>query len=240
MNNQHTQACSESLYILRLLVLVGLLSHRFQGLCLTGIQEYLTRCRLPVGERQLQRDLHLLSTHFGIVGEADEDNSSRKIWCQKATATWRLAFAPASHGNTDRGHNPFCHDSSSNRAITHSLATKPIRGRILRLIRTLLIVESLPSEDECTWASTKDMVHALRNKGLKVTERTVQRDLKFIREHFLVLTKKEQGRQALWQRVPDGDWQYSFEPRFPRENLAAYSAVRNFFYRNPQPGRWLH
>ena len=205
MNNQHTEACSESLYILRLLVLVGLLSHRFQGLCLTGIQERLQRCRLPVGERQLQRDLRLLSTHFGIVGEPDEDNPSRKLWCHKATATWREAFAPASYGNTDRGRNPFCRNSSSSRAITHSRATKPIRGRILRLIRTLLIVESLPSQDECAWASTRDMVHALRNKGLKVTERTVQRDLKFIREHFLVLKKKEQGRQALWQRVLDGD-----------------------------------
>lgn len=240
MSDQNPEPRSESLYILRLLVLVDLLCHRYRSLTLEGIQERLRKRNLSVSDRQLQRDLKLLTTHFGIGSEADEDNPARNRWMQKAPATWRHAFSSGSHGNADRGSDPFSCRSSDSRAITFGASASSVKGHVLKLIRILMIVEALPCEDEHAWFSTQDIVHALEANGMKVTTRTVQRDLTFIREHFLVLSERDRTNQQWWQRLDSCGWEDIFEPRFPRLDLSKEPAVLDFLYGRAQPGRWLH
>lgn len=240
MNDRKTRACPESLNILRLLVLLSLLSHRCQGMTMSEIREYLQKRRLPASNRQLQRDMQLLSTHFGIESECDDEDPNCKRWLQKPPAMWRSVLSPAPPGTADRGCDPFAPDASESCAmIVHTRATQ-VPGRVLRLIRILLIVESLPDDDEGACVDTADIVKMARSQGLNITMRTIQRDLLFVREHFLVLVRSDGNRKSLWTRIDGGLWEESFEPRFPRNDSIDHPAVHHFLYRMPPPPNSLH
>jgi len=238
MEQVNSKPVSEALTLVRLMVLIKLLSEK-SGLTRESMLEYLKEKHLSVSDRQLQRDLRMLGPVFGI--ESTQGDDSRARWESTNPDAWRGLFTPVGHGSTNLGEDPLHEDHPTLKPIvTTNVGGRRLGQTLLRLLRILLIVESLPSEMNGGWAGLDEVAASLCSKGLNVNPRTLQRDMKFIRNHFLVWSEKGQGRKQLWQRLEDADWTRGFEPRFPTVDLGAYKEVQDFLYRKPPSARLLH
>lgn len=238
MEQVNSKPVSEALTLVRLMVLVKLLSEE-SGLTRESMLEYLKHKHLSVSDRQLQRDLRMLGPVFGIESTQGDDSRAR-WWCTNPDA-WRGLFTPVGHGSTNLGEDPLHEDHPTLKPIvTANVRRRRLGQTLLRLLRILLIVESLPSEMDGGWAGLHEVAASLCSKGLNVNPRTLQRDMKFIQKHFLVWSEKGQGRKQLWQRLEADDWSRGFEPRFPAADLGAYKEVHDFLYRKPPFARLLH
>lgn len=237
------RAGKDSLTVLRLLALVSLLQHESSGMSMEAILGYLDKIRLPVSERQLQRDLKQLAPLFGLISRTSEIDG-RVFWSGNRMEQWRFLFKLSGVGSTNLGEDPLGLDATTVEPIM--LPGKPQRiGRnLLKLLRVLLIVEMLPSESDPGWTSLNEIHQQLADLGVQGSLRTLSRDMAFIKQHFLVITWSSHGAckgvQGPWKRLEPNEWHHGFEPRFPKLEPEHHQAVRDFLYRRPPPGHLLH
>ena len=228
MNNLHCPIDTQALTVLRLLILIRLLIQTRRGRTMQQILERLKDFRLPVSHRQLQRDLAALSGPLGLESRRlDHEETDAHYWRSTDPDAWRGLFLPAGFGSTNQGPDPLNLDTETSRPIV--VEERPTRI-YQRAFRILLIVELLPSDLDETWENAKAIRAELLDRGVVVTDRTVLRDLAFIRRHFLIFMETERGRKQLWQKVGDGDWLDAFEPRIPEPTSAAEPAAHAFLY----------
>ncbi|NKI35133.1 hypothetical protein HFP89_08135 [Wenzhouxiangella sp. XN79A] len=226
---------NESITVLRRLALLHFCYSEFGAF--PDIQQFLKKNRLGVSTRQLQRDLRVLEQTFGVVRIADCDG--RPSWTCPYFEDWtarlqRKGRAVSSGKPADADDSTIRVDCAAGREEARS------RAATEKMMRVMLIVEMLPSEDDEPAVSTREIEAYLTSRGFVVTRRTIQRDLEFIQQHFLVIGEQGRGRQQLWRRVCIGDWMDNFEPRYPRIDFERSEAVRRFLYGKVQsePGQW--
>lgn len=228
MNNLHCPIDTQALTVLRLLILIRLLIQTRRGRTMQQILERLKDFRLPVSHRQLQRDLAALSGPLGLESRRlDHEETDAHYWRSTDPDAWRRMFLPAGLGSTNQGPDPLNLDTETSRPIV--VEERPTRI-YQRAFRILLIVELLPSDLDETWENAKAIRAELLDRGVVVTDRTVLRDLAFIRRHFLIFMETGRSRRQLWQKVGDGDWLDAFEPRLPEPASTTEPAANAFLY----------
>ncbi|MDZ7790402.1 MAG: hypothetical protein U5L08_07925 [Xanthomonadales bacterium] len=226
MSTWNSYKGSESLHILRLIVLLDRLTNCRYGVRTAELLEYLRDRNIGVSMRQLQRDLLLLESCFRIDGRTDD--RGRRIW------RWRGLEWFDSHDEQSpkSGSWPLLHDRELPLCLSIRFLdrSEQIDSRAMKLVRILCLAELLPSEYEGDWISISALCASLRAYGFTACKRSVQRDMLFIRKHFLVLERNAGGRRKEWQRLEEGDWHYSFEPRFPEPVEREHPRVHAFLY----------
>lgn len=201
-------------HLLRLLVLLDYLTDHTYGSRTDVIQKHLQDCRLHIGNRQLLRDLNLLRKHFHI--DCRELKGNRFKWYWSGDRSWEW-------GNWE-----------NDLPVLHSLreadSLHQASGAFFKLIRVLLIVEMMPSEEDDQWISMTTLLKRLQQFLPAVSKRTVQRDIRFIQKHFLILDRTGPAGVPHYQRMDSESWNTNLEPRVPLQVDGRDPLVQSFLY----------
>lgn len=223
---------SKSLHILRLIVLLNWLVDCPYGVSTSALLKHLRAHNLIVSMRQLQRDLLFLAKYFRIDGRTNR--SGHRCWYSIAGSWWP---------DTERSDGKACEPGSilQREQLPFHGSLRSIEGpgrvdsRMLKLARILSLVELLPTEEDDVWASIPELLAGLKGLGFTACQRSVQRDMLFVRKHFLIL-EHTRGRRKEWQRLESEGWECVFEPRCPEPVEREHPEVNAFLYGRRAPG----
>ena len=195
----------------------------------------LVESNVGISKRQLERDLQLVKRLFGATARVEEDG--RKFWKIVHPCGWRrfLSPRPADRGAAEVPELLAAHENDD--PITFEHDSLEISRRASILIRLMLIVEMLPEDDETQGMTVSCIQGRLAEFGLYVSNRTIQRDLRFIHHHFLILVQAEGAPGARWARCEGHSWLDVFEPRLPELKSDADDVVNRFLYGPSTGGR---
>jgi len=240
-NTKFARANQESIAVLRRLTILHYCYWNYGGL--NSIADYLNSVNLGVSRRQLERTIQALTDSFdfrkvstnsgGIYYEWPDVISEDDAQGDELTDRWVSLAASDGRSSIVMG-------SASERKVEMKLCQK--------IKRIMLIVGLLPfHEAQDHGLSIKQIQTRLKQMDIFVSTRTLQRDMQFIKNHFVVFDFPGRGRQSLWAKDERNDWIANFRPRFPRFVLEDPFAVARFLYgphgalssKSEQPASWI-
>lgn len=187
------------------MVLLDRLTQRYRGETTRSLLECLNERNLGVSIRQLQRELSFLRRYFLVVPKETRRGITRWCWVEQDACflegEWKKAQQamelPLDSSLRDPGKKHFLDSSMS------------------KLLRVLTLVELIPIEEDNAWVSINELCQGLQIRGLAASVRTLQRDIGFIKDHFLIVHRQRPGGEQELQRLEFHEWQTSFCPRLP-------------------------
>lgn len=195
----------DRLHLLRLMVLLHRLTECFWRESTHSLMGYLHEQNLEISVRQLQRELNFLQRHFRIAQRGGRQGVARWCWTGDRVGYFEEEF-------TEPG-------KAANLPLDGSLRdpdkTRFPDSSMLKLLRVLTLVELIPIEESGAWVSIDELCQGLQGRGLGASMRTVQRDIHFIKRHFLIVLRQRAGGKQELQRLEFREWQTSFCPRAP-------------------------
>lgn len=201
-------------HLLRLLVLLHYLTGDTYGSRTEEIQQYLQGRRLHIGKRQLLRDLNLLRKHFPI--DCRQLKGNRFQWSWSGDRSWEW-------GSSEN-------DLPVLLSLRNADCLHLANGAFFKLIRVLLIVEMMPLEEDDQWITMTMLLQRLQQLLPAVSKRTVQRDIRFIQKHFLILDRTGPAGVPNYQRMDSESWMESFDPQAPLQVDGGNPIVQSFLY----------
>jgi Fe2+ or Zn2+ uptake regulation protein len=199
------RASKDRLHLLRLMVLLDRLTENHAGETTRSLMAYLRERNLETGVRQLQRELQFLRRHFLLKRHAGSEGVVR--WCWTGAGT--CCLEDVAENNRQVVNLPL--DAS----LRDPDKTRFSDSSMSKLLRVLTLVELIPIEEDGGWVSIDELCKGLRARGVTASVRTVQRDIRFIKRHFLIVEREGKGRKRELQRLEFSEWQTSFCPRLP-------------------------